>query len=138
MSLVYLAGSLRNPQVPALAKTLEGAGLDVFVEWFNPGPETDQYWQAHQQYLGRRYVEALYGPHAQHVLAFDKHWLDKCDAAVVLYPAGKSAHLELGYVIGQGKPGYVLLDGEPERWDVMLGLATRVFESVTDLLRELR
>ena len=34
-------------------------------------------------------------------------------------PAGKSGHLELGYMIGQGKPCFVFFEEEPERWDVM-------------------
>jgi hypothetical protein len=40
-------------------------------------------------------------------------------------PAGRSGHLELGLIMGQGKPGFVLFDGEPEKWDQMYGLALR-------------
>jgi len=54
---------------------------------------------------------------------------------VLVLPAGKSGHLELGYMIGQGKPGYILLDGEPERFDVMYNFATGVFTNLSDLLK---
>jgi nucleoside 2-deoxyribosyltransferase len=53
-------------------------------------------------------------------------------------PAGKSGHLELGYVSGKGKPTYVLFDHEPERWDVMYQFATGgVFFSLESLLEGL-
>jgi nucleoside 2-deoxyribosyltransferase len=48
-------------------------------------------------------------------------------------PAGKSAHLELGYIIGQGKPGYILFDKMPERLDVMHVFANGVFFDVEEL-----
>jgi nucleoside 2-deoxyribosyltransferase len=48
-------------------------------------------------------------------------------------PAGKSAHLELGYMIGRGKPCFVLFDEEPERWDVMYQFATAVCFSYEEL-----
>jgi nucleoside 2-deoxyribosyltransferase len=53
-------------------------------------------------------------------------------------PGGKSAHLELGYMIGQGKPCYVFFDKEPERWDVMYQFAKDVFFSKEELLAELK
>jgi nucleoside 2-deoxyribosyltransferase len=55
--------------------------------------------------------------------------LDRCDAAVLLMPGGKSAHLELGYTIGKGKPGFIVFDEEPERYDVMTQFATEIFFS---------
>jgi hypothetical protein len=35
--------------------------------------------------------------------AEDKKWLDWCECVVMMMPCGKSAHLEAGYVKGQGK-----------------------------------
>ena len=52
-------------------------------------------------------------------------------------PAGRSGHLELGWALGAGKNGYVLLDQAPERWDIMYQFATGVYESMADLLQEL-
>lgn len=38
-----------------------------------------------------------------------------CDCCVLVLPCGRSAHLELGYAIGAGKPTFILLaEGEPE------------------------
>ena len=135
---VYLIGSMRNPCIPEIAIELRRLGFDVFDDWFSPGDQADEKWQAYEQQRGRTYHEALKGYHARQVLAFDKQHLDETDCAVLALPAGKSGHLELGYIIGRGKPGYVLLNGEPDRFDIMLGLATAVFPSTKDLYAALQ
>ena len=55
----------------------------------------------------------------------------------MVMPAGKSGHLELGYMLGQGKKGYILFDKEPDRWDVMYQFATGVFFNKEELINEL-
>lgn len=129
---------MRNPRVPEVAKALRGAGIDAFDDWYSPGELADDRWQAYEKARGRTYREALAGYHAQHVFALDKMHLDRCAACVLVAPAGKSGHLELGYMIGRGKPGYILLDGEPDRFDIMTLFATGIFESVDDLLEALK
>lgn len=129
--MLYLVGSLRNPRIPHIAKLLrDELNVEVFDEWWAPGKTTDEEWQAYETARGRSYLQAIGGYHAKHVFEFDKHHLDRAAAAVLAYPAGKSAHLELGYMVGRGKPGYIILDGEPERWDVMTQFATGIFDSV--------
>jgi hypothetical protein len=136
-TLIYLVGSLRNPSIPEIAKVLRANGHDVFDDWYAAGPEADDIWQRYEIQRGRSYVEALRAPHAQEVFHFDKTHLDRADVGVMAMPAGKSGHLELGYLIGQRKPGFILMDKEPERWDVMLAFATAVVYSLNDLLKEL-
>ena len=68
---------------------------------------------------------------------FDKVHIDRADFGLLILPAGKSGHLELGYMIGCGKPGYILLD-KPDRWDVMYQFATGIFFSVEDMISELK
>lgn len=121
---IYLIGSLRNPEVPKLAAQLREEGHDVFEDWFAAGPEADDWWQRYEQGRKHSYTEALAGYAAQHVYQYDRFHLDRCNVGVLLLPAGKSGHLELGYMIGQGKPGFILLDKEPERFDVMYNFAT--------------
>lgn len=131
MTSIYLIGSLRNPEVPIFADKLRKAGLDVFDDWFAAGPEADDKWREYEIQRGRSYVEAMEGHHADHVWAFDKSHLDRCDAAVLLLPAGRSGHLELGYTIGQGKPGFIVL-GDEDRWDVMYRFASGIHNSQED------
>jgi hypothetical protein len=135
--VIYLIGSLRNPEIPRIANELRKAGHETFDDWFAAGPEADDYWRDYEKSRGHTYQQALRNYAAQHVFSFDRTHLDRCRAAVLVYPAGKSGHLELGYVVGAGKPGYILLDGEPERFDVMLNFATGVYDKLEDLIAEL-
>lgn len=130
---IYLIGSLRNPQVPVVAEDLRREGFNVFDDWFSAGPEADDHWQAHAKYREQTYFEALDSPHAKNVFEFDTKWIHWSDVVVLLMPAGKSGHLELGWALGRGKLGYVLFDGEPERYDVMYRFATGVFLDTKDL-----
>lgn len=136
--MIYLIGSLRNPHIPLLAGKLRSFGFDVFDDWYSPGANTDEEWQRYEAQRGRTFKEALAGAHAQEVFAFDKYHLDRAAAAVLVLPAGKSGHLELGYVIGRGKPGYIFLPGEPERYDIMYAFATEVCTTFPALVEALR
>lgn len=139
--VVYLIGSLRNERIPDFATELEAlTGYEVFADWFTPGPQADDYLQA---YIAKRRTTAgiraaLDSYAARHVFEFDKEHLDRADAAVLLMPAGKSGHLELGYTIGRGKPGFILFDEEPERVDIMLQFATGITFSREELVRLLK
>lgn len=139
MAKIYVIGSLRNPKVPEVAKRLRSEGHEVFDDWFAAGPEADDYWQKYEQDKGHNYKEALAGYAANHVYNYDRSHLDRNDLAVLVLPAGKSGHLELGYMIGQNKPGYILFDEQmPDRWDVMYLFASGVFFKLDDLVQELR
>lgn len=136
--MIYIIGSLRNENIPSIAvKLREETGLEIFDDWFSPGPKADDYWKEYEEARGRNYKEALTGYAATHVFAFDKHHIDRADIGVLIMPAGKSGHLELGYMLGKGKPGYILLD-KPDRWDVMYQFATGVFFNMEDLIEELK
>ena len=131
---IYLIGSLRNPKIPIIGNTLREHGFNIFDDWHAAGPEADDYWQAYEKARGHTYTEALDGAAARNVYAFDKRNLDASDAAILILPAGRSGHLELGYMAGKGKQTYILLDGEPDRFDVMYQFANGVFSSLDDLI----
>ncbi len=134
---VYLIGSLKNERIPQVGNAIRNLGIEAFDDWYGGGPEADDKWQEYEKIRGRHYQEALYGEAAQNIFLFDKRHLDACDAGVLIAPAGKSGHLELGYLAGQRKRTYVLFDGEPERWDVMYQFCDKVFFSIDDLLLEM-
>jgi hypothetical protein len=134
--MVYLIGSLRNPQVPIIANEIRAAGHVVFDDWYAAGPEADDKWRDYEVARGRSFKDSLSGFAARNVFNFDKTHLTRADVVVLVLPAGKSGHLELGWALGQGKPGYILLD-TPDRWDVMYQFATGVVTNVEELLREL-
>lgn len=130
--MIYLTGSLRNPKVPVLAEYLRAkTGAEIFDDWFAAGPEADDYWQKYEKGRGRSYAQALQGKAVRNVFLFDLCNLDASDAGIILLPAGKSAHTEGGYLRGQGKPVFLLFDGEPkpeERWDAMYKFYIPMFD----------
>ena len=134
---IYLIGSLRNPEIPEISIKLRNEGYEVFDDWYAAGEKADDSWRDYEKQRGRTYVEALSGLAAKHVFNFDFHHLKKADIGILILPAGKSGHLELGWLLGRGCRGYILLDN-PDRWDVMYKFATGVFTNLDNLIEELK
>lgn len=80
---------------------------------------------------------------AQKAFKEDRKWLDWCDCLVLILPAGKSSHLEAGYIKGQGK---ILIIFAPQangglklgEFDVMYGFADLLTDDYLDLKKFLR
>jgi hypothetical protein len=136
--IVYLIGSLRNARVLKLGNDIRKLGFEVFDDWHAVAPDADDWWRRYELQRQRNYAEALKGWAAQHIFHFDLTHLTRSDIGVLMLPAGKSGHLELGFLLGQGKNGFILLDKAYKRWDVMYNFATDVFVSKRDLFNALR
>lgn len=134
--MIYLIGSLRNPQIPIITRRLQDEGLEVFSEWYGAGEKADDHFKEYHQSLGRTYLEALQTDAAKMIFNFDKDHIDQADTVVLTTPCGRSGHLEMGYALGKGKKGYYLLD-DPDRWDLMLLFATKIFINMEDLVNQL-
>lgn len=136
MKSIYIIGSLRNPVIPEVANALEAIGLEPFADWWGAGPEADDWWKQYNEKRNIPYEKALYDYAAGAVFSFDKKHLDRCDAALLVLPAGRSGHLELGYTVGSGKRGFILADDAlgKERWDVMYRFAEKVFMTQENML----
>lgn len=132
--MVYVIGSLRNPAILDIDKSLQKLlpGWRVFSDWMCAGPHADDAWRDHEKERGVGFLEALKRPAAVNVFEFDKKHLEHAAAVLLVLPAGKSAHLELGWCLGKGKPGYILVD-DPERWDVMYQFATGISTSIKEI-----
>ena len=130
---------MKNPEVPKVANRIEkDLGIEAFCDWHSPGPDADEYWRDYERLRGRSFKQAFDGYHARNVFDFDKYHLDRTDATLMVMPGGKSAHLELGYVVGCGKPAFILFDKEPERFDVMLRFANDIFMSTDEAIEGIR
>ena len=137
---VYMAGSLRNPAIPSIAKEL-GLRIHsdrVFCDWYAAGPEADDYWKAFYTEMGHNYKDALKEPSSVNVFNFDKKHMEDSKTMVLCLPAGKSGHLELGWFLGRGGSGYILLDSAEDRWDVMYQFATGVTADMEELAEWLK
>jgi hypothetical protein len=137
---VYVIGSLRNDNVPEIARAIRAAtGAEVFDSWHGAGPDADTYWREYEQGKGHVYTKALEEPLARKNFGFDKEWLDWCNVGVLVMPAGISGHLEIGHLTGvPNKRTFILLEEEPlEKWDLMYKLATLVTADLTEILIEI-
>lgn len=124
---VYVASSWRNLAQPGVVATLRSLGLDVY-DFRNPGPgdrgfswkSIDGGWES---WTPGQWRDALGHPVARAGYANDRGGMDRADCCVLLLPSGRSAHLEAGYMAGQGKPVFTLaLDPvEPDLMNLLLG-----------------
>lgn len=135
---IYLIGSLRNPKIRLIAASLRARGYDVFDDWHGTHAQADDEWQKYANQRGWTYQEALAGASAQSIFNLDKTHLDRADAVVMVLPCGRSGHLELGYARGCRKPGFILLNGKVDRYDVMYSFATAIVADMLTLFKALK
>lgn len=135
---IYLIGALKNRNIIEIGNKIRELGHEVFDDWIATHPESDQLLWQYEKARGRTYREALNGYAAQNNFQFDMKHLRECDIAVLCLPAGKSGHMELGFVLGQGKLGFILLDKEPDRLDLMQAMASDIFPDLETLLDRLK
>lgn len=116
---IYLASSWRNPDQPRLVQVLRAAGHEVY-DFRNPTEgdngfhwsDIDEQWQ---DWDAATYRFELTHPVAESGFGKDFAAMEWADTFVLRMPCGRSAHLELGWAIGAGKPSVIYLeDGEPE------------------------
>jgi hypothetical protein len=112
---IYLASSWRNPYQPNAVEVLRQAGHEVYDFRHPPGgdhlgfswSDVDPEWR---RWNVDGYLRGIRHPIA--VAGFDSDFgaMQWADAGVLLLPCGRSAHLEAGWMIGQGKPTWIVLD----------------------------
>lgn len=138
MRSIYLATSWKNQYYPDVLNQLREAGHSVYdfrqdgFSWDSIEPNWTKLWGDHQAYL-----RALEHPRARTGFERDFLAMNTADTCVILTPSGRSAHMEFGWMVGQGKPSYVLLT-EPQEWDLMYKMAKKICLTIGELLEELR
>lgn len=125
---IYLASSWRNVHQPAALAALRDAGHEVYDFRNPPGgipngfrwSEVDPEWEA---WTASAYRDKLKHPLAQQGFNSDFDGMKWADAGVLLLPCGRSAHLEIGWMAGFGKPTIAWTrDGEePELMALLCG-----------------
>lgn len=117
---IYVASSWRNMRQPVVVDTLRSNGHEVY-DFKNPPDRAGFGWeQLNPDYqTGQKMYWADIEKMLAHEIAgqgFDSDFraLQTCDACVLVLPCNRSAHLELGYAVGQGKVTAVLYTGEDE------------------------
>lgn len=136
--MIYVIGSLKKDRPKQVANLLREKGWEVFDDWGATAYDQDTHWTRYEREgRGRSFREALEGKAAVNAFEFDYTHLIQCRAAVMVMPCGKSGHLELGWVIGRYKPGFILLDGEPAEYELMYKFATGIAYTEEELVEML-
>lgn len=130
---VYVASSWRCAYQPFFIEQLIENAIPNY-DFRNPPTNTGFGWQ---EVMGgwdinsplvspNQYVPALDHPRAVEGFASDMQALDMATHVVLVLPCNRSAHLELGYAVGQGKKTAIILEDpcEPELMYKMVDFMT--------------
>lgn len=132
---IYAASSWKNPMHDATVCILEAAGFEVYnfkgphgFGWHEVGI-TDPC-------TFPKYMEGISKTRADEGFKADFDAMEWADTFVLTLPCGRSAHLELGWAVGQGKDTFILFDGrEPlVTPELMYKMVTGMTDSHFDLL----
>lgn len=132
---IYLMSSLGNADLPRVGRDLRVAGHEVFDDWHGAGTNADVHWREYEQSRGYTFVEALARPLAQVHYELDREWMAWANTGLLVLPAGKSGHLELGYLAQrEDTTTHILLDGEPTDWNLMYKLVDGVWNNLEQFM----
>lgn len=132
---VYVASSWRCPMQPIVVQAVRAAGIKCYdfrdSDGFHWSEVMDTDWRSGVPVV--EYLEAI--EHPRSIQGFDRDFeaMQRADAFVLVMPCGRSAHLELGWAIGQGKRTAILLEEVLEP-DLMWKMADFRTASTTELL----
>ena len=136
---IYVASSWRNKYQPGIVVELRDAGHEVY-DFRNPPDRSGFGWEQldpdWQSWSVDRYRSMLEHPIAQQGFNSDFGAMKWADACVLVLPSGRSAHLEAGWFIGQGKPTILFLP-EPQEPELMYRMADGITDDLADLVDQL-
>lgn len=139
---IYVASSWRNNVQVAVVHALRASGHEVY-DFKNPPNNTGFRWTevAMDSYNSETqlvdiddYIQGIQHPRAVEGFASDFDAMEWADACVLVLPCGRSAHLELGWFVGQGKRTAILLDGPTVTPELMYRMVDYISLSMFDLL----
>lgn len=121
--MIYVASSWRNEQHGEVVTALREVGLKVYdfkepttcFKW----EEVSDVKEHGGSLTPREYLTALAHPLAIRGFAQDMNALNDSSTVVLLLPCGNSAHLEVGWALGQGKEVAALHPSVTKDMDLM-------------------
>lgn len=139
---IYVASSWRNENQPTTVEILRAVGHEVY-DFRNPRPGDNGFaWsEIDPEWLGwdpRSFRDLLDHPVAVGGFESDFDAMQWADTFVLELPCGRSAHLEAGWAIGQGKPTAILLRPEGFEPELMYRMAATVVCDYHELFTWLR
>lgn len=149
---IYVASSWRCALQPEIVTLLRAARFEVYdfrnpesgdhgFHWSNINPK----WKAGTEIaVGKSSMslkdyrdEALTSDLANHGFGLDFAAMKWADACVLVLPCGRSAHLEAGWFVGNGRPLHILLSEDRFEPELMYKMATSISIDTLELLEAL-
>lgn len=137
---LYVASSWRNSEQPGVVDILRAVGHDVY-DFRKPNSDNQGFHWSDIDPAWRDWSPEAFRVGLNHKIAIDGfasdfRAMEWADAFVLVLPCGRSAHLEAGWAVGQGKRTIILLrDGEPELMYKMATVCCTIDEVVAELDR---
>ena len=141
----YVASSWRNPIQPQVVAALRHDGHDVY-DFRNPAPGDAGFsWRdvtevPRDAWTAEHFAtNVLDHPTAEHGFNLDFAAMEQCSALVLVLPCGRSAHLELGWAVGQRRLTIVYMPSleEPELMYRMVDYVETTLDGVRQQLSRL-
>ncbi len=135
---IYIASSWRNQHQNSVVRACRALGHEVY-DFKNPkegniGFAWSQVREDYLKWTPDQYVQLLKENEITNAgFKLDMDALNWCDTCILLLPCGRSAHLEAGYCIGQGKPTAVFISNEKFEPDLMYKMAQLVTAKIEDV-----
>ncbi len=140
---IYVASSWRNEYLTSVVDDLRKAGHEVFDFRTPSAGDSGFRWNEidgdYKNWTPNQFIDALSAPVAVHGFMSDFKAMQWADACVLALPCNRSAHLEAGWFLGQGKPTHILIPPdypEPELMYLLCG-RDRLHTSMAAMLAEL-
>lgn len=146
--MIYVASSWRNPYQPGIVAALRSEGHEVYDFRRPAGRDDGFHWtEVMPSYSGDaatwggvspgEFLVALDHERAAEGFASDFDAMKNCDTCVAVLPCGRSAHLELGWFVGQGRRTAILLEDRvtPELMYLMVDHLAASLDGLLDWLR---
>ena len=134
--LLQLAKSLRSHhhEVDCFCDPSSGRYVFHWSEFSGPGVTKEEAERLRFKYDAKSFID---DHRVQRAFDEDKAWLDWAEGVVLVVPSGRSAHLEAGYAVGQGKPIWVWGLFPKGEFDVMYRFADGLFraEDLPEMLK---
>jgi hypothetical protein len=126
---IYVASSWRNQHHNSVVLACRGLGHQVY-DFKNPPNRAGFGWEQldgdYKNWTPQKYIELLNHQLAIEGFNSDMEGLNWCDTCILLLPCGRSAHLEAGYAVGQGKSTVVFVSNEKFEPDLMYKMTSLV------------
>lgn len=138
---VYVASSWRNDAQPHVVKYLRDLNAEVY-DFKNPGKATNGFhwsevmpsFDSKAQVCDQKdYLVALDHERSKEGFNSDFNAMQWADCCVLVLPCGRSAHLELGWFVGIGKPTAIILDGPKVTPELMYRMVSHIATDVNHL-----